>query len=142
MVIGDLSSCSLYGLFQRELQVELSILQGSLVKLRKHREKENAIDMMLLSSSAIFGVARLVDLLSVAKISKSIAQYLRGARENDLEIPEEDMDILLEAVKMLVSLYVCREEDVDKWVEDYDEDLKGIAKRIKAFVGFSHLRAT
>ncbi|MFT4554302.1 MAG: two-component system sensor histidine kinase and response regulator WspE, partial [Chlamydiales bacterium] len=132
MVMGDLSSYSLYGLFQKELQVELSILQGSLVNLRKELDIEDSVDMMLLSSSAIYGAARLVDLGPVAQVPREMAKYLRGVRENKLEHKEEELDVLLEAIKMLVSLYICDEKSVQSWIEEHDLALKALIKKIKA----------
>lgn len=131
MVMGDLSSYSLYGLFQKELQVELSILQGSLVNLRKELDIEDSVDMMLLSASAIYGAARLVELGPVAKVPRAIAKYLRGVRENNLEHKKEELDVLLEAIKMLVTLYICDEKEVQSWVKEHDKDLKSLIKRIK-----------
>lgn len=132
--MGDLSYHTFYGLFQEELKVELSFLQNGLVNARRGIRMDESVDEMLLSTSAIYGAARLVDLNDIEKMTNTMTSYFKGIRWENFSIEDAHFDIILDCVKKLLSLYVCEKEKVNEWVSSNSQEIKSLTDDLSVII--------
>lgn len=101
MVMGELSSYSFFDLFQRELRVELSLIQHALEELGKDPTDLEQQQMVLLSVSAIFGASRLLDLSEVEKLARTTAKFLRNILYKQVDLTEKHLHLLKDFLRVL-----------------------------------------
>lgn len=129
MVLGDLSSYSIYALFQRELEEELNVLQEAFVDFQQGKESDvqEPIALMLMSTSAIYGAAKLIDLQEIEDIARLMNAYIKELQEN----PQKPLDMLSEGLKFLLDLCSCKEEQVSNWRFTHLQELQAYTQRLE-----------
>ncbi len=113
---GGMGDLSMFDLFRMEIEGQTTLLSKDLLALEKDATSATLLESVMRASHSIKGAARMVSVEPVVKISHVMEDCFVSAQKNKLNLQSNDIDLLLKAVDIIISISLINEENIDKWM--------------------------
>ncbi len=117
-------------LFRREVDTQVATLRELLPFLKHQPIPANRLDQAVRSTHAIWGMARLVELEEAADLAQEMEVCFAVVQSQRQLLTEEQIDLLLHASDLLVSMSRVAEGNFAQWLSEHHWDLGTTRKNI------------
>nr|WP_263012181.1 hybrid sensor histidine kinase/response regulator [Laspinema sp. D2d] len=119
-------------LFGMEVETQAALLNENLLRLENHSQSGKELEALMRGAHSIKGAARIVQLNEAVHIAHVMEDYFVAAREGQITIAEDHIDILLSGVDLLLSMGKVKEPELKSWMQEHQQEIDLIARQIQA----------
>ncbi|MBO0348522.1 hybrid sensor histidine kinase/response regulator [Phormidium pseudopriestleyi FRX01] len=128
----DLSHLSMLDLFGMEVETQAALLNENLLGLENHTQSGKELEALMRGAHSIKGAARIVQLDEAVQIAHVMEDYFVAAREGQITVSDDHIDILLSGVDLLLSMGKVKEPELTGWMQKHQPEIGLIASKIQA----------
>ncbi|GAA6619035.1 Hpt domain-containing protein [Scytonema sp. NUACC26] len=121
---------SIIDLFRQEIQTQVTIFRETLGVLRTQPFSMTELERATQAAHSVWGTARLVDLEVASNLAEALKQCFLAAQNKTVTLGEEQIELLLHASDLLLSMSKAVDRDFEQWLSDYSWDLATTQKAI------------
>ncbi|HEY9657829.1 MAG TPA: Hpt domain-containing protein, partial [Allocoleopsis sp.] len=125
-----MSEYSKLDLFRREVDTQVAVLRQVLSVIKTQPSDVSGIDQMARSAHSLWGTASLVELDAAANLAQVMKECFNTAQKQAVTLGDEQVDVLLHAVDLLLSMSRAADRNLEKWMSDHSWDLATTQKAI------------
>lgn len=119
----DETDYSMVTLFKIELENQSGILNKGLLTLENDPGSLDEVEQLMRASHSIKGAARILGFDPVVNVAHLMEDYFVGLQEEKVKLQSAHIDILLSAVDIFSSLSEKKENEINKWLNENNDEL-------------------
>jgi len=127
---NDLSSDSLFKMFQRDIYIEGKIIEGAILDFKSNEAEGGGVELMLFASSAIVGAAKLADVFSFENLGKAMAKYFRFCLIKKRPPEGSFIQAIEQAVSFVIEFTKYQEKEALKWLKGLQKEVDDCIKKL------------
>jgi len=135
----NLSDLSMLHLFRMEAESQAAVLNAGLLALESNPHAKEAIESSMRAAHSIKGAARIVGLDAAVKLAHVMEDYFTAAQKGEISLESDDIDVLLEAVDLLLRLSQVSETQVGSWLTAHYSEIETLVAAISAILSGQEL---
>ena len=137
MTNQDLSSFSMLDLFRMELETQTTILSDNLLILETQADNSEALTCLMRAAHSIKGAALIVQSEPTVKIAHVMEDCFVAAQQGSIALSSNQIDILLQAVDLLLSIAKIPETELQNWLLVHSDEIETVAASISSITNSS-----
>lgn len=137
MTNQDLSSFSMLDLFRMELETQTTILSDNLLILETQADNSEALTSLMRAAHSIKGAALIVQSEPTVKIAHVMEDCFVAAQQGSIALSSNQIDILLQAVDLLLSIAKITEAELANWLLVHTAEIETVAASISTITNSS-----
>jgi two-component system sensor histidine kinase and response regulator WspE len=126
----DLSNFSMLDLFRMELETQTATLSNNLLILEAQADNSEALTCLMRAAHSLKGAALIVQIEPVVKIAHVMEDCFVAAQQGNITLASNQIDILLKAVDLLLSITQIPEVELKNWLLIHTEEIEMVATSI------------
>lgn len=130
-----MSEYSSLDLFRREVDTQVAILRQVLSVLKTQPAATTGLDQATRSAHSLWGTATLVERHAAANLARVMKECFAAAENKTAILGEEQVEVLLHASDLLLTMSRLAGDDFEKWMTDHSWDLATTQKTISIIAG-------
>src|SRR6478672_914118 len=138
----NLSDFSMLHLFRMEAESQAAVLNEGLLALESNPHANEAIESSMRAAHSIKGAARIVGLDAAVKLAHVMEDCFTAAQKGEISLESDDIDILLQAVDVLLRLSQVSETQADSWLTEHYSEIETLVAAISAILSGQELPTT
>jgi len=119
----DETDYSMVTLFKIELENQSGILNKGLLTLENDPGSLDEVEQLMRASHSIKGAARILGFDPVVNLAHLMEDYFVGIQEEKVKLLPAHIDILLSAVDIFSSLSEKKENEINKWLNENNDEI-------------------
>lgn len=129
--MSDIGGFSLWDLFRSEVESHMSAFTESLLAIEGGADPRVPLESAMRAAHSVKGAARVVQLDAGVRLSHAMEDCLVTAQAGMLSLRADDIDVLLGAADLLLTLAVVEESAVTRWVDAQAASLNTLISRLE-----------
>ncbi|HBB31122.1 MAG TPA: hybrid sensor histidine kinase/response regulator, partial [Cyanobacteria bacterium UBA9273] len=117
-------------LFRQEVEAQVVILKTTLPVLRAQPFAMTELEQATQAAHTVWGTARIVKMEVTSNLAQLIKECLIAAQNKAITLGEEQIDVLLHASDLLLSMSRVAQGEFDRWMAEHSWDLGTTQKAI------------
>ncbi|MUG96689.1 response regulator, partial [Scytonema sp. UIC 10036] len=131
---------SIIDLFRQEIQTQVTTFREALGVLRTQPFSMTELEQATQAAHSVWGIARLVDLEVASNLAEAMKQCFLAAQNKTVTLGEEQIELLLHASDLLLSISKAADKNFQQWLSDYSWDLATTQKAISILLNVNVLK--
>jgi len=127
---GDLSEFSMMDLFRMEVETQVTKLNQGLLDVEQGNASIDKLENLMRAAHSIKGAARMVNVEPVVKISHEMEDCFVALQNQRISLDKEAVDYLLAGVDLIYQIGQLKDEDLDAWEVEKNEEIERIITAI------------
>ncbi|HLO51157.1 MAG TPA: response regulator [Kamptonema sp.] len=116
--------------FREEVETQVAILNQGLLSLESEPQSRQMLESLMRVANAIQGTARLVEIDAAINLAQSIETSLDNAQKQNFTLGASEIDVLLQGVNLLLNISRVKEEDLNIWLSENQENIETVTNSI------------
>ena len=138
---GSVSDMSMFDLFRIEVESQTTILSKDLLDIEDNPGSQSLLESLMRASHSLKGAAKMVGVESVVRISHVMEDCFVAAQKNQLQLVGEHVDILLNAVDLIVVISKLDENSLAGWVVEYGDRVDSLVESLAGILSEENANA-
>lgn len=130
----DFENSSMYDLFRLEVETHTAVLNEGLLEFENNPSRIDLIEPLMRAAHSIKGAARFVGVETGVSIAHVIEDCLVSAKEGEIDLTSDKIDILLKGVDLLALFSKIPETAIADWQVEHEDEVKGLEADIKSIL--------
>lgn len=129
-------------LFRMELETQTATLSNNLLILEAQADNSEALTCLMRAAHSLKGAALIVQIEPVVKIAHVMEDCFVAAQQGNITLASNQIDILLQAVDLLLSITQIPEVELKNWLLIHTEEIEMVATSISTISDASAATST
>ncbi|HEY9690721.1 MAG TPA: response regulator [Oculatellaceae cyanobacterium] len=130
----NLSDLSMLHLFRMEAESQAAVLNEGLLALETNPNANEALESSMRAAHSIKGAARIVGLDAAVKLAHIMEDCFTAAQKGEISLTSDDIDILLQAVDVLLRLSQVSETQAGSWLTEHYSEIETLVAAISVIL--------
>jgi len=126
----NLSSMSMFDLFQTEVEQQASVLNEGLLAIEEDPTAKDNLERLMRAAHSVKGAARIIGLDPVVKVAHAMEDCFVAAQNDQIVIQPEHADILLKGTDILQHMAQAGETELTAWSEEHQEEITALITQL------------
>ena len=129
-----MSDYTIAELFRKEAETQITTLKQCLSTLKTQPSSNTELERSIGAAHDLWGMTQILEKPAAANLAKLMKDCFLAAQKQTCTLGEEQIDILLHAGDLLLSMSQTPQEDLERWMSDHTWDLTTTQKSISIFL--------
>ncbi|MCL1469175.1 response regulator [Argonema antarcticum A004/B2] len=125
-----MSEITMLDVFREEVEAQVAILNQGLLSLESEPQTRQMLESLMRVANAIQGTARLVEIDAAINLAQGIESCLDNAQKQSVTLSGGQIDLLLQGVDLLLNISRVKEEDLEDWLSENQDNIESITNSI------------
>lgn len=117
--------------FQQEVEAQVAILNQGLLSLETEPQTQQKLESLMRVINAINGTAKLVEVDAAIHLSEILENCLNSVQKQKFTLTTNEINVLLQGVELLLNISRLREENLDSWVVENQDNIATLSHSIE-----------
>lgn len=132
---GDLSEFSMMDLFRMEVETQVTKLNHGLLDIEQGNASADSLESLMRAAHSIKGAARMVNVEPVVRISHEMEDCFVALQNQKISLDKKSVDYLLAGVDFIAQIGKLKDEEIDSWEVDKQDEIEKIVTAITSVHG-------
>ncbi|CBN53895.1 MULTISPECIES: response regulator [Kamptonema] len=125
-----MSESTMLDVFQQEVEAQIAILNQGFISLKTEPQSGQKLEPLMRVVNAIQGTARLVEIDAAINLAQIIENCLDRVQKQSFILGNTEIDVLLEGVDLLFNISHLKEETLESWILENQENIDTLTNSI------------
>lgn len=126
-----MSDMMMLDVFQEEVEAQVAILNQGLLSLETEPQTQQKLESLMRVINAINGTAKLVEVDVAIYLSEILENCLNQVQKQKFTLTTNEINVLLQGVDLLLNISRLREEHLDAWVAENQDNIATLSHSIE-----------
>ncbi|TAF07980.1 MAG: hybrid sensor histidine kinase/response regulator, partial [Nostocales cyanobacterium] len=114
-----MSNYTLLELFRQEVATNIATLKQCLPVLKTQPHSQNEIEQAIQAAHSLWGITSIMEIEKAANLVQLMKNCFIAVQQQNMNLREEEIDTLLHASDLLLSMSKAAEGNLDTWITDH-----------------------